>query len=148
MSQNPPEPAPVFRARSAALFGAALLLGLGALAIFARIDRERVHELEHFEENTAVGDTAFYSVPNPPPEPPQPVARIDGAALVPISYSKFDWRDTKMQPVARDPASGLTIYKSRKPLPKMDDASEGEAIYFVKINPNEYLRLRRVAAGD
>jgi len=58
-------------------------------------------------------------------------------ALVPVSYEKFQFRDTKMQPFARDPATKLTIYESREPLPGAGDGKW----FFVKTAANEYLRL-------
>ena len=124
---------------SAILLGGALLGGIAGLAIFARVDRERVGVLEHFTETSAVGDKTYYRIPEPPPEPPVAVAKLAGEALVPPSYAKFEWRDTKMRPVARDPQTRLTIYATREPLP---EAKPGETLYFVKTAANEYLRLR------
>lgn len=136
---NPPaEPAPVAAGPTAAWLGACLLAGLLVQTIIARIDRGRVASLESFSESTAVGDRIFYTIPSPAPNPPVAVARVKGEALVPVSYEKFDCRDTKMTPAARDPATKLTIYECREPLP---DTSEGKT-YFVKTSPNEYLRLR------
>jgi len=125
-----PDPWP----RPAALLGAALLAGLLALTIFAALDRSRVGELERFSETTAVGDKVFYRVPQPPPQPPAPVATLQGRSLVPISYEKFEWRDTRMRAVARDPATRLTIYQTREP--------REDAAFFVKLRNHEYLRLR------
>ena len=130
-------PAPVAGARTLKLLGGCLLLGLLLQAVLARVDRVRSETLETFSETTAVGDHIFYPVPSPPPDPPSVVARVRGEALVPVSYAKFDVRDTKMQASARDPVTKLTIYTCRASLP---DAG-GEMLYFVKTAPNEYLRL-------
>ena len=64
------------------------------------------------------------------------VARVKGEALVPVSYDKYECRDTKMQPSARDSATKLTIYELREP-----HADAGGRFYFVKTAANEYLRL-------
>ena len=66
------------------------------------------------------------------------VARVRGEALVPVDYAKFESRDTKMRPSARDPVTNLTIYTCRASLPE----AGGEMHYFVKTAANEYLRLR------
>lgn len=121
-----------------AWLGGFLLFGLLVQTLLARIDRGRVEKLETFSETTAVGDRVYFPLPAPLPDPPAMVARVKGGALVPVSYQKFEYRDTKMQPSARDPASKLTIYESREPL---DDAG-GEKFYFVKTAANEYLKLR------
>ncbi len=130
-----------FQGRPAAILAAVLLLGLAALALFARTDRTRVTTLETFTELSAVGDKTYYLLPQPLPAPPAPVAQYNGRALIPITYEKFEWRDTKMTPVARDPQTRLTIYTSREPLPK-NIPPAGETPYFVKTAANEYLRLR------
>ena len=131
-------PQPILGGRFAAWLGAMLLAGLLFLAIFAGVGRTRVATLERFSETTAVGDRVFYSLPSPLPKTPVAVARIHDAPVVPVAYAKFDCRDTKMQPVARDPATRLTIYETREPLA----GAGGEKLYFVKTAPNEYLKLR------
>ena len=137
-SNSSPEPAPVFGARTVAWLGACLLFGILLQTVLARIDRSRVQTLENFSETTAVGDRVYYPLPSPLPAPPAAVARIRGEALVPVNYAKFECRDTKMQPSARDPVTKLTIYECREP---PADAVEGK-FYFVKTAANEYLRLR------
>ncbi|MEO7319674.1 MAG: hypothetical protein ABIZ56_11850, partial [Chthoniobacteraceae bacterium] len=122
------EPAPIAGTGILACLGGCLLFGLLVQTLLARNDRGRVEKLEAFSETTAVGDRVYYPVPSPLPNPPIMVARVKGGALVPVSYDKFEYRDTKMQPSARDPASKLTIYEHREPLP---DAG-GEKCYFVK----------------
>lgn len=123
---------------AAAWLGGVLLFGMLLLAILARIDRSRVAALEHFSETTAVGDHVYYTLPSPLPKTPAVVARVHGEALAPVDYAKFECRDTKMQPVARDPDTKLTIYEGREPL---NDADGGK-LYFVKTAANEYLKLR------
>ena len=131
-------PQPILGGRIAACIGAALLIGLLLLAILAGVDRARVASLEKFSETTAVGDRVYFALPSPLPKTPAAVARVHDAALVPVDYGTFGCRDTKMQPVARDPATKLTIYESREPLSDAD----GGKLYFVKTAPNEYLKLR------
>jgi hypothetical protein len=138
---------PLRSARGAVALGAALLLGLAVLAVFARVDRERVATLEQFSETTAVGDTVYYPLPDPPPNPPIPVARLNGEELVPVSYSKLEWRDSKMVRLAYDAGSHLTIYATREPLPESAGEPRGSKVYFVKTAANEYLRLRPAASA-
>jgi hypothetical protein len=129
-------------ARVAGFLGGGLLVGLLVLAVFARIDRERVGKLESFSETTAVGDKVYYRVPNPVPNPPVAIASFGGKSLAPVNYEKLDLLDTHMQPAARDPKTQLTIYVSRDPLPAASGAQADDEFYFVKTASNEYLRLR------
>jgi hypothetical protein len=142
---NAPSPstksAPMVGARAAGFLGGGLLVGVLVLAIFARVDRERVSTLEVFSETTAVGDNVHYLLPEPLPDPPIAVARLHGQTLVPVSYAKVDLRDTRMQAVARDPETRLTIYISRDSWPPVAGAQSDETFYFVKTASNEYLRL-------
>ena len=135
---SPDAPLPIHGARIAAWLGGALLIGLLLLAILAGVDRARVASLEKFSETTAVGDRVYFALPSPLPKTPAAVARLHDAALMPVDYAKFGCRDSKMQAVARDPATKLTIYESRAPLPDADDGK----LYFVKLAANEYLKLR------
>ena len=142
---DPSSETPVVTAggRALAWLGGCLLVGLLLQTILARVDRGRVQTLETFAETTAVGDRIYYPLPSPLPNPPTMVARVGGRELVPASYEKFQCRDTRMQASARDPASKLTIYESREPLP---DAGGGEW-FFVKTAANEYLKLRAQTAA-
>ena len=142
MSEPPStaEPAPILGARTLAWLGGILLFGMLLLAILGRVDRARLASLEHFSETTAVGDRVYYTLPSPLPKTPAVAARVHGEALAPVDYAKFECRDTKMQPVARDPDTKLTIYTSRASLPE----GGGEMLYFVKTAANEYLKLRAV----
>jgi hypothetical protein len=140
-AQSQTESARLIGGRVAGFLGGSLIVGMLLLMIFARIDRERVGPLEHFSETTAVGDVVYYLLPDPLPDPPIGVARLNGEILVPVSYAKVDLRDTRMQAFARDPETRLTTYVSREPLPPIEGGS-GEKFYFVKTASNEYLRLR------
>jgi len=129
-------------ARAAGFLGGGLIVGIFLLTIFARVDRERVGTLEQFSETTAVGDNVHYSLPDPLPDPPISAAHLNGETLVPLTYTKVELRDTRMQAVARDPDTRLTIYASRDPLPPVTGESTNEKFYFIKTASNEYLRLR------
>ena len=139
-STSPDAPTPILGARAAAWLGGVLLFGMLLLAILARVDRARVASLEKFSETTAVGDRVYYTRPSPLPKAPVAVASLRGESLVPLDYKKVKCRDSAMQPVARDPATKLTIYESREPLADAD----GARLYFVKIGANEYLKLRAI----
>ena len=132
------ESAPVFGGPAAAWLCGVLLFGMLLVAIMASIDRARLATLENFSETTAVGDHVYYALPSPLPQAPGVVARLQGQALMPVDYAKFQCRDSKMQPVARDPDTKLMIYEGREPLTDTD----GGKLYFVKTAANEYLKLR------
>jgi len=124
--------------------GVALLLALGlALALVLR-DNTRRSVLEEVKEFSAVGDTRYLAIPDPlPPEPFPVVARLGGRGLVPSGYKRHEKREADMQPVAKDEATGLTIYQA--PV-KAKDAGE-PATYFLKAGPGQFIKVR-LAAGE
>ena len=128
--------------KSAAVLAGVFLTSLAGLCLFAWHDRNQLAALESFSETSAVGDAVYYRLPTPLPEPPIPVAMLRGRALVPVSYTKLEWRDTKMRAVARDPVTRLTIYATREPLPPSAGEPRDSELFFVKTAANEYLRLR------
>ena len=128
-----PESPPLFAARAAVRFAVALLIGFAIVLAFTLRDSGRVADLEKFEQTTAVGDTNYFNIPSPPPDPPTAIVQFEGKPWVPVDFDKQDFRDTQMIRVGRDDASGLALYRPReKPvLPAL----------FVKIQPNGYLLL-------
>ncbi len=119
---------------AASRLGLALLAGLAGVAVFGWVARAQVGALEHFEQRTAVGDSAYYA----------PSSVVDGAVMkwAGIAYVRepepaIKLRDTRMTRVARDEASGLSLYRysGTQPLPYP------ESERFVKAGPGVYFRL-------
>lgn len=129
--------------RPAMILGGVLLLGLGlSLALVLRDNAHR-SELEVIVESSAVGDTHYVKLPDPLPEEPFPaVAHFQGQPLIPTGYKRHEKREADMQPLAKDEATGLTIYQA--PVKPKDAAKEaGEPpTYFLKLAPGEFLKVR------
>ena len=128
------ESAPLFATRAAVRFGVALLVGFALVLVFTARDSGRVAELERFEQTTAVGDTNYFIIPSPPPDPPAAIVQFEGKAWAPVDFHTQDPRDTQMLRVGRDTATGLALYRPR--------ATTKAGELFVKIEPNGHLRLR------
>lgn len=115
---NPEIPAPpsprLFAPRAAVWLGVAVLAGFAAVLAFTLRDAGRETALEHFDQITAFGDTNYFVVPTPPPNPPTAIVQWEGRAWVPVNYIKHDLRDTQMVRVGHDLASGLTLYRPRE----------------------------------
>lgn len=142
---NRPAPAePILAARSAMLFGGLLLAGLAALTIFSRLDQPRVTELEQFEENTAVGDTRYFTLPADPPQPPPAAVILGSRALYPVNQKPATLQDVQMWRAGRDEATGLSIYREREPARKKKKPSSTPKpdVYYLKLGPGSYLEVR------
>jgi hypothetical protein len=134
-STSSPEKSPEFFMPTAAFrLGLALCAGLAGVAVFGWVARAQVGALEHFEQRTAVGDSAYCA----------PSTDADGAVMkwAGIDYLRqpepaLKLRDTRMTRVSRDAASGLSLYKysGTQPLPYPESAR------FVKAGPGLYFRL-------
>lgn len=146
MNQANQEQLPAPYRRAALWISGALVAGLAVIAGTTAIDRARVHKLEQFTELTGVGDTAYFVVPTTPLKPPVAAATLNGQLLFPVSYEMLDPRDTNMLRVGRDDATGLTVYRPRKPL-KGEGERPREIFYYLKTAPNRYLKVRPGTPG-
>jgi hypothetical protein len=104
--------------------GAALLAGLVLVLALAMFDRQRLAQIEGWEEVTAVGDRAYFVPPSASAAPA--VVKWDAGVWKVTASEPEKMRDTQMRRVGRDEATGVTIYTS------------GECFY-VKTAPGEYL---------
>jgi hypothetical protein len=141
MNEPTPTHAPIEPAylRTAVILGVLLLAGLGSALFFVTRDNAHRSEIETVVESSAVGDTRYFTIPDPlPPEPYPPVAHLNGKALIPAGYKRHEKRETEMQPIGRDEATGLTIYQA--PV-KAKEAAEPPT-YFLKVGRGEFLKLR------
>src|SRR4051812_30828235 len=111
---NPAESEAALPGQRAAVYLGAILLVLLAL-VLAMVLRDNAHrsELEVVAESSAAGDTHYYVIPAPlPPEPSPAVAHLDGKPLIPSGFKRHDKREAELQPLAKDEATGLTIYQA------------------------------------
>jgi len=128
--------------RLAVPLGGSLLVALVLVLAMVWRDNGRRAELEVIVESTAVGDTRYLVVPEGAfPEPPPQVAALHGVPLFPVGDKRYDKSDLEMTRLARDEATGLTIYQA--PV-KIKEGAEKETgvVYFLKIAPGEYIKVR------
>jgi hypothetical protein len=131
--------------RIAVLLGAALLIGLTFTLGLVLWDNSRRAALEVIVESTAVGDTRYLAIPEPPPPEPFPaVAQLDGRSLVPTGYKRHEQREVEMHAVAKDGATGLTIYREA---PKKKEVSKPDH-YYLKAGPGEFIQVRPADAAQ
>jgi hypothetical protein len=129
-----PEAQHLFAPRTAVRIGAAMLIGFVAVLAFTVRDARREIELEHFDQISAFGDTNYFVVPSPPPDPPVAIVQWEGRAWVPENFVKRDLRDTQMLRVGSDQATGLILYRRR------EKAQQDEL--FVKRDTDSFYLLR------
>jgi len=144
MSETPTaEKEAAFPGRQAAVWlGAGLLVALFvALAVAAR-DNGRRATLETTAEFTAVGDTHYFPMPRtPPPLPYQAIASLHGEPLYPTDFRRHESPPDDMTRAGVDDRTGCVIYRAHE-LPKDIDDRQLWAVYFLKISPTEYLKIR------
>ena len=128
--------------RLAVQLGGSFLGVLLLVLVMVWRDNARRAELEVVVESTAVGDAHYLVVPEGAfPEPPPQVAALNGVPLFPIGDKRHDKNDLEMTKVARDEATGLTIYQA-PPKTKGGAEKEAAATYFLKFAPGEYIKVR------
>jgi hypothetical protein len=120
--------------RASIMLATSLLVGLAGVVFFSVRDASREAALERFAEDTAVGDTKYYRLPNPPLAVSEPILKWQGRGLVPASVEKVKIDDGQMRRVVRDEATGFSLYRRRA----QGDAGE----LHIKIDLGEYLSLR------
>ena len=128
--------------RAAVLLGAGLLAALALILALVLRDNAHRRELEVVVESSALGDTHYYTIPDPAPEEPYPaIAHLNGQALIPVGYKRHDRNEGDMEPLAKDDATGLTIYQTPA---KGKEAGDPQS-YFIKIGPGAFLKVRPAA---
>lgn len=143
-----PEPSPTPTAplefpggRAAVRLGLALLAGLALALFMVARDEARRGSLETVAEATGVGDTKYARRPEKPVEASGALVTLQGEALFAASRKSHGKRDTDMRRVARDEATGLTIYEETR-RKKTDAEGTLPRAYFLKLAPGQYLELR------
>lgn len=136
----------IFGAKWAARLCLAMLVGLGVVTGVALYEDHRLSGLETTEENTAVGDKAFFSIA---PEaatanPAGPVVKFNGVPLTPVSFKEYKGRDSQMVRKGLDDTKQFSIYSSTAPVKalKGEAVKGGETYYFLKLGVGKYLKLK------
>jgi len=125
--------------RAALYLGGTLLAGLVLVLAMVLHDNAHRSQLEVIKESSAAGDTHYFKIPDPAPAEPFPaVAQLEGKPLYPVGYKRHEKREADMQPLAKDAATGLTIYQA----PAKAKDQEDTRTYFLKTGPGEFLKVR------
>ncbi len=119
-------------ARVASLLAVGFILGFAALAAFTWREHGQEEKLESFTHVSAVGDDSFFNVHTPSSDRVSIVH--GGRTWQPRNLEKRPLRDTQMQSVGKDSATGLEIYQPLKN-PAPDEI-------FLRIAPNGYVLLQ------
>lgn len=120
----------------AARLCAVLLIGFAFVVAFAAFDRLRISGLEKADEQTAVGDAAFFK----PPEKFDSSAvfvKLGGKPLYPTGTERYSLHDSKMLRVGTDDSKTFKIYKSAERGGKDGD------FFFLKTADGQYLEMSR-----
>lgn len=132
----------IFAQPYAMRLGAALLIALALILILTWRDNARRSTLEVVVESSALGDTNYLPMPEPPPEPPYAaVALLAGKPLYPAGFKRHERREGDLVRVAVDDRTGLSIYKVA-PNAKGEGKGDSEPVFFLKIGPGEFLKVR------
>lgn len=148
MNATVPEQPRIFARQVAVRLGEALLISFALVILLAGMDKGQREQLESFQEVTAVGDRAYFQLPDGLQKPFQPVLSFRGQPLTPTSIEPVEVRDTKMIRVGRDETGRHFVYSSRDKIPPAEgegDAKDG-TFFFLKLAPGEYLKTRAAAA--
>ena len=132
-----------FPGRTAAVrMGVVLLVALFLVLVMAWRDNGRRAALETTAEFTSVGDTHYFPMPEPLPSPPyQAVASLHGEALYPVDYRRHDYPADDMTRLGVDEQGGYIIYKAPDRVKDADERRTGP-MFFLKVSPKEYLKMR------
>jgi hypothetical protein len=130
--------------RAAFTLAAGFFLALLVALSVAMQDNARRATLETTAEFTAVGDADYFPMPQAPPAPPyEAVASLHGHLLYPADYRRHESAADDMTRVGIDEKGGYIIYRAPQ-VAKDDDERKLGPVYFLKISPTEYLKLRDV----
>ena len=134
----------IFGAKWAARICLALIIGFAAITGVAYYDQNRTASLETTEANTAVGDKALF----PLPAGGSVKITFHGQVLSPTSLKKYDERDSRMIRKGLDDSKAYSVYAPTERVKSLkgEASNPGEAFYFLKVAPGEYLKLR--ASGN
>jgi hypothetical protein len=128
--------------RAAFGLGAGLLLLLLTALFVAMKNNARRTALESTAEYTAVEDTHYFPMPQALPGPPyKAVASIHGQLLYPTDYRRHEIAADDMTRVGVDDKAGFIIYRGPE-VAKDEDERKLGPVYFLKVSPTEYLKLR------
>lgn len=120
--------------RYALIFALAIVLGLAAVAAHSAINHSHRAELEHWSQETAVGDKHLYPV-----GPDAPALTFHGKPLTPISTQPQETRETRVVVIGTDDSKQFRIYLHREPGSREPD---NDQIFLLKTGQNQFLKMQ------
>jgi len=133
----------IFSGRAAFNFGLALFIGLLLTIIVLVLDRNQRTKMETSEEITAVGDQAFFKIPDTFPRPDTAAVVFRGQPLFAI-YKRVTNHDSTMIRLGEDDSKTYRIYSEHDTGKgkAQDNDKKSEAAGFLKVGIDEYIELR------
>lgn len=120
--------------RYALAFALVLVLGLAVVTAHSALIRGHRAALEHWSQETAVGDQHLYPV-----GPDAPAVTFHSKALTPISPEPHDVRETRVLVVGEDDSKRFRIYLHHEPGSREPD---NDQVYLLKTGQNEFLKMQ------
>jgi hypothetical protein len=127
-------------ARWALALGFALLAGFSIIVVWSSIDRGKRASFETSEQVTGVEDKVYFSIPPQIKEPTAAVAKLGGKSLYLASRDALSVHDSDVRRVARDSATGLTIYEAADR--RVLSSKEKGNTYLLKVETGRYVKVR------
>ena len=133
----PPAEAEVDLSRSAVGWTMALVAGIALATFSASYDRDRRGKLEEALENTAVGDTRFYSIE---PAAARPLL-FEGTPLVPAEKAPSPMPEARMRLAGYTDDASFRLYVPQERENK--DGAAGGPSWYLKAGKGLFLRMSR-----
>jgi len=134
---SPPPEAEVDLSRSAVGWTLALVAGIALATFSAASDRHKRGKLEEALENTAIGDTRFYSS-EPAAAPP---LSFEGAPLVPAEKAPAPMPEARMRLAGYTDDASFRLYVPQERENK--DGAAGGPSWYLKVGKGLFLRMSR-----
>src|SRR5437762_640942 len=109
------------------------------IVVWSSIDRVRRTSLEVSEQKTGVEDRVYFPLPPVAPEQPPVAVHLEGRPLYAFSYKPVSIHDSDVRRVAKDAATGLSIYEAADENDSRKKELEGA--FLLKAGPGQYVKL-------
>jgi hypothetical protein len=119
--------------------GAVLLCAFAAIVALAFFDNAQRAMLETVAETTAVGDTAYFHLPEAA-KLPMVVAKLEGRPLSLADVNPIDLRETHTRRVGEDASAGVKIYalSAAATASERQRAGGGTSVSLLKAGVNQF----------
>jgi|GEM_PF-2546077 len=135
MAESTDSSSKIFGQKWAVCLGGALLLGYAVITAFAVYDKSRRPDLEKALTLSAVGDKAYFPVPQTF-DPSTPLVNFEGHSLYFV-----DWKymlDSLMMRAGMDDANSFSVYQYTG-----RTQEDQKPFFYLKIKPGYYVQTKR-----